>query len=470
MFLKKIQQLNKTLLFRLTILYAGIFAVSSLLIMSVFYYRIHSVTMSTMDRELLEDAEDYARLLEEGGIESLKEKIAEESSAEDPGEEFIRVLTPGGVVVASTDTSDWGPLETGSALVRVGSGTASHVFDILTIPGQDFSARMISFTLEPALVLQRGETFEQAEDYLQIFRNWFLVLLIPVTALASLAGWFMAKRAILDMEEVTRTAREISAGSFHRRVRGKDRFSEIENLGDTFNSMLDRIEALLRSMREVNDNIAHDLRSPISRIRGAAEMCLVSGNDYKTMAASTIEECDRLIEMINTMLEITEIQSGITELEFREIDAAQIILDACELFRPLAESKKIILTEDIPGRIPFHGDRKKFQRVVSNLMDNAIKYTPHGGTVTVSAATDENTIGIAFEDTGPGISEADLPHIFERFYRCDRSRTNDGVGLGLSLARAFTEAMKGRISVTVNKGSGCRFVVTFPRELAQSGK
>jgi signal transduction histidine kinase len=325
---------------------------------------------------------------------------------------------------------------------------------------------MISAVIGPGVVLQIGEALEEAEEYLQIFRIWFLILLFIVMILSSIIGWFMAKRALLDMEDVTETASEISKGFYDKRVRIKDRFEEIGRLGGTFNSMLDRIEKLLKSMREVNANIAHDLRSPLTSIRGIAEMSLMnerSVDEYKNMAASTIEECDRLIDMINTILEITEVEAGIREPRLEDLDVVRLIRDACELFRPIANEKSIRITEDIPDQLSFRGDRKNLQRIISNLLDNAIKYTPEGGSVSISLRAEEKRINIFFEDTGIGISETELPHIFERFYRCDRSRSRGGVGLGLSMVKAFTEAMKGSIDVmsTVNKGS--RFSVVFPQ-------
>ena len=464
MSLKKILDLKGTLLFRLTLLYAGIFVISSLFILSVFYFKIRTVTMENMDKELLKEAREYSVIMSERGIEGIKTKITVEGEAEDPDEEFFRLITINGETIVSTDTSSWGTLYRGDNLAQIQSGKTDHVFHTLNIPGREFKARMVSAVLSPDVVLQIGDTFENAENYLQIFRNWFLVLLFPVTAIAAIVGWFMAKRALLDMEDVTRTAHEISKGAYDRRVQGIDRFDEIKRLGDTFNNMLDRIETLLRSMIEVNDNIAHDLRSPLTRIRGIAEMSLMnegSIDEYKSMAASTIEECDRLIDMINTMLEITEIESGISEPQIEELDVVKVIRNACELFRPIADGNKIDIMEDLPENMNFRGDRKKLQRIISNLLDNAIKYTHEGGTVTISAKTEEERIDIIFEDTGAGISETDIPHIFERFYRCDRSRSLDGIGLGLSLVKAFTEAMNGTISVisAVNKGS--RFTVTF---------
>jgi signal transduction histidine kinase len=234
--------------------------------------------------------------------------------------------------------------------------------------------------------------------------------------------------------------------------------------------MLDQIQALLKSMKNINDNIAHDLRSPLARIRGAAEMALMgkrSEQDYREMAVNTMEECDSLIDMVNTMLDITESEAGVQEVRWEPVDLSFLISEAIELFRPIADERLISLRAELPAGLAIRGDRKKMQRVVTNLLENAIKFTPEHGEVAVSGSRLDGGIELAFQDTGVGISESDLPRIFERFYRCDRSRSEGGVGLGLCLVKAYTEAMGGRITVasTLGKGSVFRLAFSHPPSL-----
>jgi signal transduction histidine kinase len=167
--------------------------------------------------------------------------------------------------------------------------------------------------------------------------------------------------------------------------------------------------------------------------------------------------------MINTMLDITEAEAGVDGVETEEFELVALIREACELFRPITEEKKINLKTNLPESLTFKSDRKKIQRIVMNLLENAIKYTPADGTVAIYATARNGEIRIDFEDTGMGISEKDLPHIFERFYRCDRSRSQDGVGLGLSLAKAYTESLNGTIQVESTLNQGSRFALRFVR-------
>jgi heavy metal sensor kinase len=279
-------------------------------------------------------------------------------------------------------------------------------------------------------------------------------------------GWFMARQAVSGVEAVTRTARNISEGNLEERVPVKPRGDEIDQLATTFNQMLDRIQTLLTEIREMSDNIAHDLRSRITRIRGMAEVTLTTGkslSEYENMAASTIEECDRLLDMINMMLMISKTESGVDKLSREEIDLAGLIRQACELFEPAAEDKGVTLTCDVPGGIILSGDTRMIQRMFSNLLDNAIKYTPTGGSVTVSVSEDDKQLFVSVKDTGIGISPSDQPRIFERFYRCDQSRSQAGIGLGLSLARAIARAHGGDITVTSSPNQGSTFTIAFPK-------
>lgn len=458
MFLRKIIKLKDSLLFRLTILYTLAFIFISAISFLIFYYHIYSVTMERMDSELLEETVEFSKIMAKNNLKGVKVKIAEEAESEDPNEEFYRIIDFNGKSIAVTNMSSWGIVDKKGAISKLKGDENDYVFQTITIPGRDYKARIISAVIGPDTVLQIGETLEEADEYLEIFRNLFSILIIILIGVATIIGWFIAKQALIDMKEVTQAAEDISKGSYGRRVKIKAQFDEIRRLGDAFNKMLDRIQNLLKSMKEINDNIAHDLRSPLARIRGIAEMTLTdekSINDYKDMAVSTIEECDSLIDMINTMLDITEAEAGVNGTKDEEFDFVELISYACELFRPMADEKMMELRVRLPKTLSFRGDRKKMQRIVTNILENSIKYTPEQGAVTISAESDDGEVQIIFKDNGTGISEPDLLHIFERFYRCDRSRSQGGVGLGLSLAKAYTESMNGLISAnsTINQGS-----------------
>lgn len=464
MFLKKIRKLKNTLFFRLTVFYSVVLIFLSGISFAVIYYRLYSVTMERMKLELLEEVEEFVDIMVEEGLEAVKNEVDSEAESEDPKEEFYRLIDLQGSTLVSTDMSSWGPVSKKEATQKLKNGPQEHLFQTIDVPGEGFQALMVSVNIGSNTIIQIGETFEETDEYLEIFRELFSVLTIVLIVLSATIGWFLAKHALMDMKEVSQTAEDIARGSYGRRVRIKGQLDEIKNLGLTFNNMLDCIQNLLKSMKEINDNIAHDLRSPLARIRGIAEMTLREEkpiDDYRNMAVNTIEECDVLIDMINTMLEITEAQAGVNNQKDEEFDVIHLISDACNLYRPMADEKNVTIRTDLPGRLRFRTDKKKMQRIVTNLLENSIKYTPEYGTVTIAASLETGLLQLNVQDTGIGIPEAELPHIFERFYRCDKSRSQEGVGLGLSLVKAYVESMKGLISVSSEVNQGSIFTLKF---------
>jgi len=465
MFLKKILRLPGTLAFRLTLWYGGIFTISALLAFSALYLVISSVIQERRDEDLLEDVEEFSTLLDTQGLDAVKAEMAWEATSDGAENIFLRLLSTEGRELESTDMSLWRNIGPSThALEKLKKG-ANHVLETLTLPEHEHRVRMVYGIIGPDTILQIGEPLEEDEEFLAIFREVFLPIMAIMTIAAALMGWFMARRAMAGVEEVTQTAVEISKGAFDRRVPLKVRGDEIERLATTFNYMLDRISVLITEMREMTDNIAHDLRSPVARMRAASEMALTASSvdEHKTIAAGIIEECDRLLGMINTMLDIAEAESGAGDLVLEEVDMASMIRQACELFQPIAENNSVTMTTQLPGGCVFHGEPRKLQRMVANLLDNALKYTPPGGTVTVSVNADDGQIAISVTDTGVGISEKDLPHIFKRFYTCNKSHPQHGTGLGLSLVKAIAHSHSGHVHATSRPGKGSTFTVTLPR-------
>jgi len=458
-------RLPGTLAFRLTLWYGGIFTISALVAFSALYLVISSVIQERRDEDLLEDVEEFSTLLATQGLDAVKAEMAWEATSDGAENIFLRLLSSDGQELNSTDMSLWRSIgQSSRALEKLKNG-ANHVLETLTLPEHEHQVRMVYGIIGPDTILQIGEPLEQDEEFLAIFREVFLPIMAIMTIAAALMGWFIARRAMAGVEEVTQTAVEISKGAFDRRVPLKVRGDEIERLATTFNYMLDRISMLIKEMREITDNIAHDLRSPLARMRAASEMALTTSSvdEHKTIAAGIIEECDRLLGMINTMLDIAEAESGAGELVLEEVDLADMIRRACELFEPIAENNAIRMTMELPDSCLVLGEPRKLQRMVANLLDNALKYTPTGGTVTVSVNADDGQIAISVSDTGVGISEKDLPHIFKRFYTCNKSQPNHGTGLGLSLVKAIARSHGGHVNATSHPDKGSTFTVTLPR-------
>ncbi len=463
MYLNKIFRLPGTLAFRLTLWYAGIFTISTLVAFLALYFVISTVLKERRDQDFLEDVQEYSSMLATEGMDRVKSEIAWEVSSDGAEHIFLRLLSMDGEELLTTDMSAWRGVGSGShALEKLKKG-APHVLETLDLPEHEFHVRTVYGIIGPDLVLQIGESLAEDTEFLEIHRKIFVPLMAVMVIIAAFFGWLLAKRALRGVEEVTETAIEISEGALDKRVPHKVRGEEIERLATTFNYMLDRINVLIKEMREITDNIAHDLRSPLARIRGAAEMALANSasDEHRTFAANVIEDCDRLIGIINTMLDIAEAESGAAEIILEEVDIARVTRRACELFQAIAEEHSIRITTELPDSCVVYGEPRKLQRMVANLLDNALKYTPPEGTVTVSVNANNGQVAISISDTGVGISEDDLPHIFKRFYRCDISRAQGGTGLGLSLVQAIVHSHGGSVNATSHLGKGSTFTVTL---------
>ena len=466
MFLKKINSIRHTLAFRLTLWYAGIFMLTSCVAFLFFYFLITSVIRDRTDQDLLGEARTLSSILKVQGMKAVRRQIIFEAQAAGEKKIFFRLLSLDGQEFSSSNMSYWRDIGVGKAAIEQLIGENRPVFNTVRLPDRQHNIRVLYAIVGHNIILQLGQSMENYIGFIEAFRKIFVTTMASLFIFAALIGWFMARRALAGVEAVTRTARQISETSLKERVPVKKYQDEIDQLAITFNQMLDRIQTLVTGIREMSDNIAHDLKSPITRIRGISEVSLTTGaseKEYENMAASTVEECDRLLDMINTMLIISKTEAGVNKLDTKKLDIGAVVRDACELFRSLAEDKDLRLVCDVAGNFSISGDNRMIQRMIANLLDNAIKYTPAGGSVEVTVNTgNHDAITIVVKDTGIGIYEKEIPHIFERFYRCDPSRSEAGIGLGLSFARAIARAHGGDISVFSKPEQGSTFTVTFP--------
>jgi heavy metal sensor kinase len=462
--LKKLLRLRRTLVFRLTLL----FSLSVIVFLGAFAgYRLHRDAghYRNVDLGLLAEAKELSLLLD--SVKGMsREDITKlfDHETKNSYRLFFRLLGPKGDVFASSDTSSLN-MDLGSTVTGAFNRETGHAFETLPLPPSRYTARVLSYAIGPDKILQIGTSQEGLQRIIEKRWREFGIVMAVLIVYSTFIGWFVIKCALKGVEEVTRTAIQISGGDFSSRVPITGRGEEIDRLAATFNNMVERIQALVKGMKEITDNMAHDLRSPITRIRGIAEMTITSARDnrdYELMAGSIVEECDRLLGIINTMLDISEAKAGLSKLNISQVDISKIVEETCEIFRPIAEDKNTRIIKKLADNTFIWADNQKLQRVVSNLLDNALKYTPAGGIITVTVEGDKKQVIVSVNDNGIGISRDDLPHIFRRFYRCDRSRSQPGTGLGLSWARAIIQAHGGHISATSTLNERSTFTVTLP--------
>ncbi|MBA3009758.1 MAG: HAMP domain-containing histidine kinase [Proteobacteria bacterium] len=458
--------LFKTIAFRLTLWYAGIFSVSSCVAFALFYFLATQTLQEQTDRDLLEKARYFSTVIQRNGIMGASKLAVIEAQAAGEKRIFFRLLYPNGEVFASSHMSYWQDISIDQGAIRLLSQTKGHAFKTWIIKPHDQKTRVLYSFVAANVILQTGIAMDFQSKFIGAFKTVFSVAMGFIVIFSAVSGLFLARKALAGVKEITRTANAISGANLEKRVPETGNRDELDLLANTFNRMLDRIQDLIKSIREMSDNIAHDLKSPLTRIRGFAEIALVHKDDldnYRAMAANTIEESDRLLDMINTMLVISKAEAGEGGFVFKPVNLSVLIQEACELFVPVAEDKKIQFTHEVPDQLYVEADARMLQRAFSNLLDNALKYTLEKGRVHVDLLKDSNGFAdIRVTDTGPGIDPAYKEKIFERFFRAESSRSTPGTGLGLSLARTIAREHKGELFVESQLGKGSIFSMRLP--------
>ena len=458
-----------TIAFRLALWFTGIFTICSAVAFILFYFLATQTIQRQTDQELLDNASKFSAIIRRNGLVGARELAVVEAQAAGEKVIFFRLVYPTGEVFASSHMSYWQDVHVSKQVLKNLILNKNSLFETIYIPSTRQKARLLYSYVATNVILQTGIAMDFYSKFLSAFKKVFIGAMCFIIIFSAVSGWILIRKALSGVTTITKTAQNITGSNLEARVTGTGNKDELDHLAITFNSMLDRIEELVKSIREMSDNIAHDLKSPITRIRGFAELALTHEEnleDYRAMAANTIEESDRLLDMINTMLVISRAEAGECDFEFKKINLSIMIKEACDLFAPLAEDKNIKFHPTIEDQILIVADVRMLQRAFSNLLDNAIKYTPENGKVSVLAFKENQQVTIKIEDTGIGIAPEYFEKIFERFYRAEASRTSAGTGLGLSLARTIVRQHKGDISVSSrqsnHQGSGTVFMMTLP--------
>jgi signal transduction histidine kinase len=457
-------KLLRTTAFQLTLVYLLIFIVFAFSLLGYFALNtrrlITEQITTTVDTEITGLREQYTQ----GGIRRLV--IVVDLRSRRPGSSLYLVTTATGEGLAG----NVGSLEPG---VLDHPGWLETNYRRLEAPeGTDHRALVQVVQLPGGFRLLVGRDLEERERLFGIIANagqWSLALVI-VLGLAG--GFFVSRRVLNRVEAMTDKAQIIMAGDLAGRLPIAGTGDELDRLAEHLNAMLERIEALMRGLKEVSDNIAHDLKTPLTRLRNRCEQALRGSagvDDYRAALESTIAESDDLIRTFDALLMIARAEAGQARDNMTEFDAAEIARDVGELYEPLADEKGIALTVDAPAAAPVRGNRELVSQALANLIDNAIKYAGPNGEVNgapaeivVKAGNDGERIALSVADRGPGIAEADRGRVVERFVRLEQSRSAPGSGLGLSLAAAVARLHGGELKLEDNH-PGLRSTIALPR-------
>jgi signal transduction histidine kinase len=450
-----------TLGLRLSLWYAAVFIGSTVLLVGLTYALLAS-SLAQRDHDIITATlREYASRYAAGGLPALQRSVELEARTGSRERLFVRVLGPDADALFASMPPGWGDF----AIDQLGNRNDG----LSEVPARDRDAvlEVASARLIDGTILQVGKSNEIRLARLREFRTivgWVAALSLVVGVTGGLLLTRSTLQPVYDLIYVVQ--RIIQTGRTNERV--PERLSggdAVDELIALFNAMLDRITTLIDAMGESLDNVAHDLRTPMARMRGIAERALESGDAaaQREALADCLEESDRIVSMLSTLMDISEAETGVLRLQLEPIELRALLSEVIELYEDVADAKKIRVTLEPGEPVTISGAPDRLRQAFANLVDNAIKYTAQDGSVSVLARTEDDSAVVTVTDTGTGIAPQDLPRIWDRLYRADPSRSERGLGLGLSLVKAYVQAHGGTVQAVSQPGHGSVFTVRLPR-------
>jgi signal transduction histidine kinase len=457
---KWIDRVSQTLGLRLAAWYLGTFLASTLLIGGLTYGLLAS-ELEARDHDVIQSTlREYGTRYQAGGLPALARAIEIEQRSGTREPLFVRLIGPFQDVLLYSLPETWGAFDVSEL-----PGGPNAIWSQVRARDRDAVLEVATIAVGGGTVLQVGKTSEARNQLLANFRRVLMLGATAALAIGMIGGIFLTRSTLKPLRDLRDAVRRIlQTGQTDDRVPVYGTEDTVDELSLLFNAMLARITTLIHGMRNALDHVAHDLRTPMTRLRVTAESALATNDPAKHREALSdcLEESERVLSMLTTLMDISEAETGTMKLVSTEVILAEVTAEVTELYADTAEEAGVMLTATVPGDLTVRADRDRLRQALANLVDNAIKYTPRDGRVEITAAREPGAVIIRVSDTGMGISEQDLPRIFDRLYRGDQSRATRGLGLGLSLVRADVGAQGGSVSVASKPGAGSTFTLRLP--------
>ncbi|MGE0857743.1 MAG: sensor histidine kinase [Gammaproteobacteria bacterium] len=440
--LARLKVLLRTSAFQLTLFYTGLFICSAALLTMFFYWSTIGLLVRETDATLQAEVNGLAEQYGEHGLQRLVQVIVHRLENDRSGSMLYLFATRDNQPLA-------GNLLAWPQTAAKADGWVEFVHH--RPDGRAVPARARVYWLQDGLHLLVGRNVEQLEQLKSIFNRALLLGVGVIMVLATIGGLIMSNRLMQRVATLTAATGDIMAGRLDRRLAQDGSGDEFDVLSGRVNAMLDRLEALLATVRHVSDNVAHDLRTPLTRLRNRLELAARGAPDaLRAELDASVEDADRLLATFASLLRIARIESGSYAAEFEALDLATLVKDANELYADLAQDQALTLHTVAIGPAPVRGDRNLLFQAMTNLIDNALKHAPPRSTVDVTLRRDGARYVFEVRDRGPGIPPEARERVTQRFTRLDQSRTLPGSGLGLSLVKAVAELHGGALGFDDN--------------------
>lgn len=467
MFLRLLNTVKKNFVVGLTLWYTIIFVISFSILFVISYIFISETIKHNDQEDISIEFNELELKYREGGLNALKDELNFEILVSGDNVYFVRVADDQNKTVylnlpEKSSKNDFKKLE------RIAMSGNKNWIELL---GNDESHHweILSSFLNDGNLLQVGKSTELRFSFLRKFSGTIAWVVIIMILVGFIGGVFIAKQAVRPVRTLLKELKsKYSINANEQRSTFDKSSNEFEELAIMFKSVLNKNELLIDGLQNTLDNIAHDLRTPVTRLKSLAELAVDSESDIKTLREALdkcIEQSELITTILNALIGITAVESGAMKLEVRQTNVTELIKQVVELYDYVAEEKNIIISTKTPDQLYANVDGNKVRQLFANILDNAIKYTPNGGRLEIEAHQEKDEIVVNVEDSGIGISDEELPRIWDRLYRGDKSRSQKGLGLGLSIVRAITQAHKGYIEVSSEPGKGSLFSVHLPKGL-----
>jgi len=447
---------------RIALWYAGLFVASAVAV-AVVTYLLLARALAAQDHSVLESMlTRYAAAYTRTGLGGLQRLIAVDAGEGRHERLLVRVIDAGAQVVYFAEPQGWD----GFDLARLDAPSVVRAgWMVIDNPPDGSVLEVGSARLTDGVIVQVGRSSHVRDELLGHFRERGLQGLVLVALVGLAGGALLTHFALAPLRALEGTLRAIlRTGRFDARVATRASRDPLDELGGLVNDMLGRIQVLLTGMRGALDNVAHDLRTPLTRLRAVAESALLAGDPaaMRDGLARALDEADRVNATLTALMDISEAETGTMALDRGAVLLAEVVREAIDLYADEAEDKGVTLASTVPPHLAVVADGTRLRQVLANLIANAVKYTSRDGRIDVAGTAQAGNVIVTIRDTGMGIAGADLPFVWDRLYRTDASRASRGLGLGLSLVKAIVEAHGGQVGVTSALGEGTAFSITLP--------